>query len=312
MDNIIEKYIDSKKIKLVSKNLYIRHLRKLYDILKYEKDKSILLELQTPKEIIQKINEYKVNEKKLSDSQKKGIITLCLILSYSFKPNNEDLFNKIYNEYLEEAKKYNKSIDQKMSKKEKENMSNITIKDLKKVSTNWGRKYKKSLSHFDLFFWLISTLYSNLSYPRRNIYKSVKIIDDETENDNENNFLYMSDNKSYFIFNDTKNKTKFILKVAKNSVFLKVLSIYLRKRNNQNSDYLLLSPYTGKPLNSSQLTKFVQESYKSLGPNIGSSTIRKIFVSDKMKNDTPLRLRKKISLGMGNNVKTQTLYYEKH
>jgi len=313
MNNIIEKFIDSKDIKLSSKNVYIRNLKKLYSILNYDQEKNILLELQNPKEIFKKINEYKNdNGKELSDSGKKGIISLCLILSYSFKPNNEDLFKKIYNEYLEELKKYNKSIDQKYSEKEKKNMKGITIKDLKKVSSLWGRKYKKSKNKLDLFLYLISTMYSNLKYPRRNIYITVKIISDISENDGKNNFLLLSENRNRFIFNDTKNSSKYELKIAKNSVFLRVLSIYLRNRQNQSSDYLLLSPYTGKRLNSSQLTKFVQLAYKPLGEKIGSSTIRKIFITDKLKNSVPLKKRTEWSKGMGNSTNTQSLYYEKH
>lgn len=313
MELVKKLYIDgtTRDIKNATKKRYNLCLKNLYKILKLQIDENVIIKLRNYSDVIKIFD-----ESEFSDSMKRSLFSFILVLLDAYK-GKDKIYPELHKVYLEKLKEYAKIGTQKLKNNEKEKMVNdknvlLKIADLRKVSKMWERKYKKDKTEMNLFYWLIASLYSNIRYPRRNIYATVKIIDDAKKDNKKDNFLVLSKN-SYFIFNDHKTSRKYgqqILKINKNSVFLTVLRVYLAERND-SSENLLISPYGHKKLNSSQLTKFIKEVYKPIGKNIGSSTIRKIFISDKFKDDTPIEKRKAIALGMGHSTFVQQNYYEK-
>lgn len=320
MNKLIKEYIDNSKRKLTNstKIKYKQLIKKAYLVCGLDTDKNILNNIENHKEFIKKIDEgkYKLQDedKVISKSYKKNIYALTLVLLDAFR-QDLDKWENLYEIYYDKTKSYEKKKNQELTEKEKKQMTKnnekLTIKDLKKVPHYWKRKYAKDNSIFSLFNWLISTLYVNIKVPRRNIYYSVKIIDDATKDNGIDNYLLLSD-KSYFIFNSHKSSRKLgvqYLKIPSNSAFLRVLRIYLTKR--EKSDYMLLSPHQNKPMTSSQMTKYINKAFSILNDGIGCVNIRKIFISDTYTNDTALKKRKKIANLMGHTVTTQQEHYEK-
>ena len=332
MNKLIVKYIDNsaRPIKESTKIKYKQVVKKMYLVNGLPTYKNILINIENHKEFIKKVRIGKYTEivydkeddeygqeqeiKTLSKSYKKNIISMALVLLDAFRPDL-DKWEKLYEIYYAEEKRYMKDNKQELSAKEKKQITKddkkLTIKDLKRVPGYWKRQYKKDNDIVSLFNWLISSLYVNIKVPRRNIYYSVKIIDDAEKDNGKDNYLVLS-KKSYFIFNTHKSDRKLgvqYLKIPSNSVFLHILRIYLAKR--QKSDYLLISPYQNKKMTSSQMTKYINKAFSVLNEGIGCVNIRKIFISDTYQNDTPLKKRGKLAKLMGHSIGAQQQFYEK-
>ena len=76
--------------------------------------------------------------------------------------------------------------------------------------------------------------------------------------------------------------------------------------------YLLISPYDNKNITTKQLSKYLMKTFKEINPHISSTVIRKIYLSEFLKNDTKLELKEKIASNFGHSVGTMEKYYVKH
>jgi hypothetical protein len=315
MDNIINKYIDNsvyRKLRESSKIAYRSKLKSLYKLLNLKHTHSILKKIKKPPEMIKNITDNSI-----SHSMIRNFLNLCVILLDAFMHDMEK-YNSLHEQYIEAVKKYDKNNSQQKNKKEKIKMSKengklITLHTLKQVAKKWRDKYTNDPTKKNLFFLLISLLYTNITdCVRRNIFYTVKIINDESENDGVDNY-FVSGKNSCFILNNSKTSGKKgskIIKIYKNSLLYKTISESIRI-NKQH--YLLISPYNNKPVSSSaQMTQMVNKTFKSIHPSISSTIIRKIFLSNLMKDDLRLERKSKIASNFGHSVSTLETYYVKH
>lgn len=325
MNKIIETFIDNsqyREIKESTKKSYKSKLKSLYKFLNYPEDKSIIkkifdykdmiLEFKTREVLNPRTNKYGL----ISKGLKKNYIIICMFLLDSIK-YDEEAHRKIRDEYKKELMKLDKDDKQTQTNMEKEAMTKkngdpILLKDLKKVAQMWRKRYNEYKSKENLFHLLIALLYTNIrNCVRRNIFSTMKLIFDESKDNGKDNYLLLSKSKKQFIINshktDRKKGTQKIT-LPRNSILYKVIMLSLE---NGKREYLLQSPGQNKPLDSSAMTKAIKKTFASLNDNITSTTLRKIFLTEKFLNDTPVAIRSNIADLFGHSVSTCCRYYEK-
>jgi integrase len=306
MQAILKKIQEARpNLKEASLKTYTTKLRRLTGVLN-EKPESLIGSLVNIHETMEKIN-------KLNASAKSNMLSLILVLMDFYK-GNPALYEKLYNFYLDEKKQSNKQYDglrHNQQKTEKESAKWVELKELKKMPNYWKRRFIKVKSETHALFWLLASLYMTASYcpPRRNIFATVKYYDTEPANEKGNYFVRGP--KAKFVYQDYKTVDKHgtvVIKLPKNSRILKAIDAY---RNYNKSEYLLLFKTTRKPFTSDQMTKTLYQVFEPVGKGIGSSMLRKIYVSAKYEDDTHLKERQELAKKMGHSVNTQMVYYER-
>ena len=250
---------------------------------------------------------------KLNASAKSNMLSVVLVLMDFYK-GNPALYEKLYNFYLDEKKQSNKQYDDlrhDQNKTEKESEKWVDLKELLKMPNYWKRRFIKVKSETHALFWLLASLYMTASYcpPRRNIFATVKYYDTEPKNEKGNYFVRGP--KPKFVYQDYKTVNKHgkvEVKLPKNSRILKAIDAY-RKYNQ--TEHLLVFKTTRKPFTSDQMTKTLYQVFEPVGEGIGSSMLRKIYVSKKFEDDTHLKEREELAKKMGHSVNTQMVYYER-
>lgn len=272
-----------------------------------ENESSLIGSLVNTSETMEELN-------KLNESGKTNMLSLILVL-LDFYKGNPDLFKKLYDFYLDKKINSNKKYeDERMAQKksEKESEKWVDLKELKKMPDYWKRKYLKVQSETHALYWLLASLYMTANYcpPRRNIFGTVKYYETQPENElKHENYFVRSPAK--FVYQDYKTASKHgkvVVKIPKNSRILKAIDAY-KKYNT--SEYLLQYKTTRKPFTSDQMTKALYEVFKPVGEGIGSSMLRKIYVSSKYEDQAQLKERQELAKKMGHSVNTQMIYYEK-
>lgn len=250
---------------------------------------------------------------KLSPSAKTNMLSVILVLMDFYK-GNPDLYKKLYDFYLDKKVNSNKKYDEArmhQKKSEKESAKWVDLKQLKKMPDYWKRKYNRVKSETHALYWLLASLYMTASYcpPRRNIFATVKYYETEPSNDKGNYFVRSP--KPKFVYQDYKTASKHgkvEVKIPTNSRILKAIDAY---KNYNQSNYLLQYKTTKKPFTSDQMTKELYKVFKPVGEGIGSSMLRKIYVSTKYEDQAELASRESLAKKMGHSVNTQMIYYEK-
>lgn len=270
-----------------------------------ENESSLIGSLVNTSETMEELN-------KLNASAKSNMLSLILVLMDFYK-GNPDLYKKLYDFYLDKKINSNKKYDEErmnQKKSEKESAKWVDLKQLKKMPDYWKRKFLKVKSETHALYWLLASLYMTANYcpPRRNIFASVKYYETEPTSDNGNYFVR---SPSKFVYQDYKTSSKHgkvVIKIPTNSRILKAIDAY-KKYNT--SEYLLRYKSTKKPFTTDQMTKMLYQVFKPVGEDIGSSMLRKIYVSSKYEDQAELAKRKTLATKMGHSVNTQMIYYEK-
>jgi integrase len=271
-----------------------------------ENEESLINSLVNTSETAEELN-------KLNPSARSNMLSVILVLMDFYK-GNPALREKLYEFYLNEKVESNKTYDdlrQTQKKTEKESAKWVDIKELKKMPDYWKRRYKKDLSRLNAFKWLLASLYMTANYcpPRRNIFATVKYFETEPKNQKGNYFVLKP--KPKFVYQDyktVKKHGKVEIKIPKNSRILGAIKAY---RKHNNSEYLLIHPSTKRPYTTDQMTKELYKVFKPVGEGIGSSMLRKIYVSCKYEDQAELQKRQELAKKMGHTVNTQMIYYEK-
>lgn len=250
---------------------------------------------KNPKETLKFLND-------LTPSKRKTTLSALVVLCY----NNEKA-KEIYREQLiDDSDKYKE--DQKkngnnMTDKQKENW--IDWKDILNIHTQLGKEVaplfnKPSLTSNDfmkLQDYILLSLYV-LQDPRRSLdYASMRIKNVDKKNNKEN---YI-DGKN-FVFNNYKTKSLYGQQKIPISTKLKTLLNKWVKINP--TDYLLVSPTTGKPLNVVQIN---QRLNKIFGKKIGSNMLRHSYLTSLY----DVEKMKTIASNMGHSVGEQMDTYVK-
>ena len=258
-------------------------------------------------------SETAVELSKLNASARSNMLSVILVLMDFYK-GNPALREKLYKFYLNEKVEANKKYDdlkQTQKKTEKESAKWVDLKELKKMPDYWKRRYKKDLSLRNSLNWLLASLYMTANYcpPRRNIFATVKYFETEPTSETGNYFVLKPRPK--FVYKDYKTVNKHgkvVIKIPKNSRILKAITAY---RKHNKTEYLLIHPITKRPFTTDQMTKALYKVFSPVGEAIGSSMLRKIYVSTKYEDQTELQKRQELAKKMGHTVNTQMIYYEK-
>ena len=242
--------------------------KKMNDISKIEeKDDLQGFFCKNPKETLKFLSD-------LSPSKRKTTLSALVVLCF----NNEKAKDIYREQLIEDSDKYKeekKENGNQMSEKQKENW--IDWKDVVNIHNQLGKEVnplfsKPSLTSGDfmkLQDYIILSLYV-LQDPRRSLdYVSMRIKNIDKKDTTEN---YI-DGKN-FVFNNYKTKSLYGQQKIPISIKLKTLLNKWIKINP--TEYLLVSPTSGKPLNIVQLN---QRLNKIFGKKIGSNMLRHSYLT---------------------------------
>jgi hypothetical protein len=271
----------SKNITESSKKLYLANLTRLnggqpIKNLKYLNDIDA---------IKSKLEKYKPN------TQRSYIISIVSLLK-TLKEKQKK-FSKLYDTYYAILDKMNKDLKDNTCKTEKEEQEWIgqdavkqkledkikvieTLKDKKKLT---GDEYESLLQLVVLALFVLQKPRRNKDYQEAYIVKKYK-----PDYGNELNFLDLS--KDEFIFNNYKTMGTYKSQhVELNPLLREILDFYFKfhplksKFREKDAIIPLLVDFQGDPL--SQINSLTRLLYKVFGSKIGSSMLRKLYLTDK-------------------------------
>ena len=275
MEDLKNKINESRNIKDNSLNLYLANLKKLDP----EGELKSLDFLKKKDEVLDTI-------KDLALTTRRGYLTSIIVGLSAFGSKYEDELdfyrlklselNEIYNEFINKNKK---------TDKQKKNWTNLG--DLLRIQNklrlevnNRGIKKKDKISNkdFDLLQkYLIASLYT-LQAPVRLDFAGMKIIKNENDDDNKNNFLYIrGKTRKFFIFNDFKTaKSKGKIKQVINTRLNTVINLWLKHNKSDN----FLVGKGGRVMTANALGKAITRIFYIEGKRITLNLIRHIYISE--------------------------------
>ena len=281
--NILEEVFEGRNITETSKKLYLANLKRLNGG-EVPKNFKFLCNVE---EIQEKLNRYKPNTKR---SYIISIVSLLKML----KEKQPKKYKKLYDDYYAILENLNENLKDNTTKTEKEETEWIgqdavrqkldeymrvldEIKDLKKLNET---QYNSLLDLVILGLFILQKPRRNKDYQEMFVIKKYK--DEYGTNDN---FLDLFNNN--FIYNNYKTKgTYFTQMQPVNEVLQNIISIYmkfhplkqrLKEANNITTPFLV--KYDGSALTSNN--SLTRRLYKIFGKKIGSSMLRKLYLTDK-------------------------------
>jgi hypothetical protein len=271
----------AKNITDSSRKLYLANLVRLNGGLP-PKNLKFLNDVESIK---QKLEKYKPN------TQRSYIISIVSLLK-SLK-GKQKKFSKLYDTYYSILDTMNKTLKDntgKTEKEEKEWIGQDAVKDKLqeqlKVIEELKDKKKLTSEEYDKLLHLVVLSLFVLQKPRRNKdYQTAFIIKKyKPEYGTEKNFLDLFKNE--FLFNDYKTQGTYKTQICSIAPLMReVIEFYLKfhplKNKLREKDALipLLVDYQGEPFTqNNSLTRML---YKIFGSKIGSSMLRKLFLTDK-------------------------------
>jgi hypothetical protein len=281
MEDLTEIFTN-KNITDSSRKLYLANLVRLNGGLP-PKNLKFLSDVEAIKEKLQK---YKPN------TQRSYIISIVSLLK-GLKEKQQKKFSKLYDTYYSILDEMNKSLKDNTAKTDKEEKEWIgqdavkakledqmkvleQIKDNKKLTPE---EYEKLLHLVVLSLFVLQKPRRNKDYQEAYITKKYK-----PEYGTEKNFLDLFKNE--FLFNNYKTQGTYKTQVCSlNPLLREIIDFYLKfhplKAKFREKDALvpLLVDYQGEPFTSNNaLTRML---YKIFGSKIGSSMLRKLYLTDK-------------------------------
>jgi hypothetical protein len=278
----LEKIFTNKKITDSSRKLYLANLVRLNGG-QPPKNLKFLNDIDGIQERLQK---YKPN------TQRSYIISIVSLLKGLKEPQPKK-FNKLYDAYYSILDKMNKDLKDNTQKTEKEEENWIgqdavkqklqdklsileEIKDKKKLTAD---EYEKLIHLVVLGLFVLQKPRRNKDYQEAFIVKKYK-----EEMGTERNFLDLFKNE--FLFNNYKTKGTYSTQTCSlNELMREIIDIYLKyhplKNRFKEKDAItpFLVDYEGEPYKqNNSLTRML---YKIFGCKIGSSMLRKLYLTDK-------------------------------
>ena len=288
-----------KPIGLSSRKLYSRYLSKLNN----DQEINNLNFLNSPKDILNKIKDYKPN------TQRSYIIAICTVLK------NDPKLEPLYNQYYEILTKMNGDLKVRTDKSETQEANWMSKNEIDTVRDNLALKVVKKAKNKDdynkILDYLILSLYT-MHAPRRNIdYTLMKISNDISDK----SFNYLDLKGVQFIFNNYKTQGTYesVVVPIREDLF-QVISIYMNnhpekaKLKNKKYNIHFLVNYHGEPINKSiDMTRYLNRLFN--GKKVGSSMLRNMYLTNKygdmmgeLKNDV-LDMSTSIGTAMDNYIK---------
>ena len=242
----------------------------------------------------------------------KKTYTYNLYLIVKLMIDDKDLIDDYKNLYNETKQQYDgqeKTNNLLISTKTYDNINNIKNKNIE--------KFNKTGKHRYIYNAFIISLYVDIP-PRRNMdYLLCRIVNkkkdiEKISNKYDYNYLVKNDDEFIFYKYKTAQRLGGDIKESKinfktNEEFKKILNMYLKSLSKQNNDndYLLGKKH-------SSINYLTLKLNSLLGQNIGSSLLRKLYLSNKYKDSLELLDNlKKDSLEMGHSLGTQQQVYIK-
>ena len=229
----------------------------------------------------------KINDKPITTQ--KNILTACIV---ALKATKEDKYNKCihnYNKCLKQlTERYNNELlEQKKTKKQEDNW--ITYKELinlqNKLLLNVKekgllKKDKLNNKEFDELQQLIIIMVY-MTFPIRNNFANMKVIhtsDLKNINKNDNYLVINKRKKNEFYINSYKTVKHHGAKIY--TIPTKLTRIINQFLKHNPSGYFLVQYSRDKPLNSNNLTKYLNKIFiKEYNKKISTSMLRHIIIS---------------------------------
>jgi len=282
-NNLLEEAFEGRNITESSKKLYLANLKRLNG---GEIPKNLKFLCNIP-DIQEKINKYKPN------TQRSYIISIVSLLKM-LKEKSPRKYKKLYDDYYNILETLNNSLVDNTAKTEKEEEEWIgqdavraklnermtileTIKDLKKINEN---QYNDLLDLLVLGLFVLQKPRRNKDYQEMYVIKKFK-----EEYGTDKNFLDLFGNN--FIFNNYKTKgtystqTQPVDETLRNiiDIYIKYHPLKARLKEANNTTTPFLVKYDGEALLSNNA--LTRRLYKIFERKIGSSMLRKLYLSDK-------------------------------
>jgi hypothetical protein len=307
---LIEK-LNNKGLTNSTINLYLRNLEKLN-----EGPLKNLKFLNDPNKILEKLEDYKENTKRLY------LISICSVLNVEDKTKLYDKYFKLMinkNKELKEQEATNEPSQQQsknwLSWEEVINKHNELKQNIIPIIENKPKLL--SLNKYnDILKYLILSLYV-LMPPRRNSdYQFMNVRKTDTD-DTTKNYLIL-DNKQFY-FNKYKTQKKFGKQIEDiPEELMEIIELYLKyhplvndkkykKSNIKTLDEPFLVYYNSEPLNKvNSITRILNSIFEK---NLGSSMLRHIYLSNKYED--VIEEQKKDANAMAHSVEMQKNYVKK-
>jgi len=277
-----------------------------------------------------------LKDKKITHSKFIAQLT-CLLLTLSPKgkkqPNKkyEKLYDRINDIVVQHNNNYsaNKSKQEK-NDKERENWIDLPVIE-KYIKTNEPilikafKANKNKKTFLELQQILVMRLYTDIP-PRRLDYHNMTIMNYKDYNNpsfkkhirNRNLWVFHKKKTlgSFFSFGVALPKTQAYIDKTDDAVIWKCPNkiqklIYLLRTFHAEPSLLYNTKL--KPINKSSLSKLIAKAYKkAFNKNVGASLLRKIYDTEKFKNDVPLEERIKIARMMNHSIIVSMTHYTKH
>jgi len=259
----------------------------------------------------------------------------CLLLTLSPKGRKQPKkkYEHLYNRVNDLVVKHNNDYAAKKSKQEKTekeennwvNHDDIVayIKKNEPIAIKAFKANKNKTTFLNLQQMLIMRLYSDIP-PRRLDYQNMTIMDYKSYNKMEQDEIRSSNlwvyhkqksKGSFFSFGVSLPKTQAYITDNDDAVIwncpkkIQKLIYLLRTFKAEKS---LLYNTKLKAINKSSLSKLITKAFKTaFNKNVGSSMLRKIYDSNKFKNDVPLEERIKIARMMNHSIMVSMTHYTK-
>ena len=317
----IKELLNQRQITDGTKNLYLKKLEMLHTALSEGEDNyDFLKDTDKTLEWIAQFNSAK--RRSLLNSAMVGISPA----SRTDIPEDVADIYKIYQDkMLGETTKYEEGKSEQ-TKSDREGANWATIKDLQKVLKTYsavlrvkGINNKNPPTRKDdiqtLQKILVGSLYL-MHPPRRLEYGEMMRINEkdfnalDTDVKERNNFIVSKSKfKMYFSFGNTKVKTTTSLKIDLHKDLVKIVRLWYSATPTAQS---FLLTRNGEPQNCNGLSHFlISQVFEPTGKKIGAGMIRKIYLSEKYKDDTPLKEKQELGKLMNHASTTADLHYIK-
>lgn len=252
-----------------------------------------------------------------SNTQKTYLSAVVSALSLGKGSKLLDEYKELLQEKIDEYNEKDKNA--KTEKEEKNWMSWEDIAELKKelrekVDKTASQKKITANQWNDILRLFLISLYTEIPPRRNQDYQYCFIRKDDKGMEKDKNYLITSDNK--FIFNKFKtsksNGTQEI-DFSDNNEFKSILELYLKHHpliKTKKTDMPLLVDASGTPFTATNsITRLLN---KAFGKKVGSSMLRKIYLTSKYGDKLDLlKELKDVSRQMGHNTSTQQGVYIK-
>ena len=259
----------------------------------------------------------------------------CLLLTLSPKAKKQPKkkYKELYERINELVKIHNNAYSVQKSKQEKTEKEENNWVDYNDIVAYIKKEEPLAIKAFklnenkDRFLKLqsilIMRLYTDIP-PRRLDYQNMEVIsykkyikmtNEEIRSHNLWVYHKQKSKGSFFSFGVALPKTQAYIKEEDNAVVwecpkqIQKLIYLLRTYKGEKS---LLYNSKLKPINKSSLSKLISKAFKiGFNKNVGSSLLRKIYDSNKYKNDVPLEERIKIARMMNHSIMVSMTHYTK-